>query len=668
MSLFVLGGCKYRNVPPPPLPPESTLPSAIPTPFDPQIVERTWQGLPNFQETSEYQRTYRLSYSQRDERYDEIDLVEQALHAWPQSDPFASGLRDFYHFCAENSIEGEKWIKHNPDSHVPNLAWARFALERAYVPLNKKLPAEAPPKALKRFQEQVELVKEYLKGEGLESCPSYHATLIELALLEGASREKIDELLKASDAVAPGYLPSYALAAIHRAPGWAGYQEGESWQEIAKRLPAPEGADPKLWEKARLALLEAHKWRQAANAISPAEPEWSELSASFDAAAELWPGSVTLLNLHAQKAVTEQDWATLSRVLARLGRFRSRENSDVFGYYALLPLEDPGQVVFDPLPGANLEVEIPTYLPWLFFRAEVGELFSRGCFPELEQMGQAALKGEVPEGSRFTGNQFLESLELDTLKDEKREHILELLEIWKTMYPDSVMPLICEAKMWNAHGWRARGTGYAYEVSSKDMATFKDSSQKALPIFEDVLKKVDNFELKVDAASCYLSSSTDLKRGFELLDEALAEKPLEDSVIWAYTLYLLQNWHGKPGDLKRLIARINELSETEVGAALVMRNVLRYYGSSAYETEVDWDTTRASFEKLIKRNPTSANRLQFALAAYWANDRATARRMYQEVGEEWAPEGEKNVGKDWKQVRKWATGSGPRPDIRQAAK
>jgi hypothetical protein len=124
---------------------------------------------------------------------------------------------------------------------------------------------------------------------------------------------------------------------------------------------------------------------------------------------------------------------------------------------------------------------------------------------------------------------------------------------------------------------------------------------------------------------------------------------------------LLPRWHGKPGDVERFAEEVADKRGGEEGDMLYMflaRRLAEWQGKEDFfdYAEISWPRMKRGFEARIK-NPRNRN-LEMNHYCYFAclkKERSTAKRLFDEIGNQWRSEAWGNQGV-FEQWRKW-TGS-----------
>ena len=649
--LFFLVGCQ----PEPTVPEEPFRPSrrpvpqplVTPTPAPPniEVVERTLDGLPNSDFLARMQQRKQASVYLARRDFTHLEAIEQRFHDWPHcEDYFQNRLYGFYLDCGRvDRSNVEAWLKASPESHAAHLAKARIALSTVYSIYAKTPPTEVSEDVRKRVEPWLEKAEANLAGQDVKSCPQYYTLKIELASLRGAPQADITEILAESDRILPGYLPTYAEAAVHRLPGRAGAMStaAEGVAAVAATIPTPNGVDPKLWERARLGALVSHMWASNSHMLSPQQGHpWPELKKSYIAVRELSPKSSFVMGRLARSAFVRGEPELLAELLGALGDRWDRSYFPDYAQYsnAAGSVDMVGeQVDFDPLEGALKEFPLPEAITRRFFQREVGGLLLRGRFSELEELYKRL--AEKPNDTRWGSRGlefFYDALSLET-QDEKInwKGSLDVANLWLEVYPESLAAKFCLAEQWSNYAWDARGHGYASEVSDENFALFRERMSKSVVLYEELLSKNDDPLLRSRAGGVLLLSGGDPERGFQWLDQALSADPTNVDLIYRSAHFLLPRWFGRPGDLKKLMMTIEKKSGKKSGKAIVLCKVLPYVKARVYETEISWAEAKEAFQDLIQESDTPRHHGFYALAAYYADDRATARENLKGLDHAW---------------------------------
>lgn len=234
---------------------------------------------------------------------------------------------------------------------------------------------------------------------------------------------------------------------------------------------------------------------------------------------------------------------------------------------------------------------------------------------------------------------------------------MALLKKWTAAYPDSVTPRLALAALYVDYAWLARGSGTADTVTGKGWRLFREriAQVKDILIHAGSLKEKDPqwYSLMQDVAK---DEGWDQPDARELMDQALAFEPDFFAYYRNYSIYVLPQWHGNPGDIQALAEEAASKYPEPQGSMLysrIMSTLACYCGQKPEELRAaDWQKLKLGFaniEKVYGLADINANR--FAEMAFVFGDKAVAReafiRITQRDDDIWVAEKYFQCAKDW---------------------
>lgn len=121
-------------------------------------------------------------------------------------------------------------------------------------------------------------------------CPVFYSTWMDVAQLEGISRESYDELFTNAVSAFPTYSCFYTIRAIHLLPRWYG-KLGE-WEALANHAADGVGGDEGDVLYARI-VWRMHDARVYGNILSEAKVDWPRIQRGFETICRRYPSSIS---------------------------------------------------------------------------------------------------------------------------------------------------------------------------------------------------------------------------------------------------------------------------------------------------------------------------------------------------------------------------------------
>ena len=257
--------------------------------------------------------------------------------------------------------------------------------------------------------------------------------------------------------------------------------------------------------------------------------------------------------------------------------------------------------------------------------------------------------------SFYSGTSYTSCTEVGTEPEYLSQ--IALLKKWIAAYPDSVTPQLSLAGLYNNYAWAARGNGMADTVSSKGWRLFgeRNAQAKAILIRAASLKEKDPqwYSLMQELAK---DEGWDQNEARELMDQAAAFEPNFFGFYRNYSIYLLPQWYGNPGDILALAEEVAS-KRTEPEASIlysrIMSTLACYCGQKPEQLKAaDWQKLQIGFaniEKAYGLADINANRL--AEMAYVFGDKDVAHdafsRIVQRDDDLWVNEQSFQCAKNW---------------------
>jgi hypothetical protein len=310
------------------------------------------------------------------------------------------------------------------------------------------------------------------------------------------------------------------------------------------------------------------------------------------------------------------------------------------------------------------------------FVAGVKLLLQQEKFEELEAVAAAVRNGKT----RFPGggwklSGFYRAINAPLgdrdASDADWEVHLARLERWASMKPDSITAPVAVASSYRGYAWKARGGGYASEVSETGWRLFAERVKRA----ETSLQKAAALPARCphwffEMQDMALSQGWGKAQTQALFEEAITAEPQYYYYYQVQAHSLLPQWNGDEGEAERFA----ESSAKRVGGKegdiiywLIASKLVCNCGNEGSEDRLSWTTLRRGYDAMVQRYGTSVQRMNaMCFMAMKFGDVFLADKLFAEIGERWDKEtwGNKQYFDDMKQ---FATGGMPYERKQQGA-
>ena len=266
------------------------------------------------------------------------------------------------------------------------------------------------------------------------------------------------------------------------------------------------------------------------------------------------------------------------------------------------------------------------------FVVAIRQHLKRKDFDTIETLGQ-----ELHEShERFTDgtwmlDAFFGAFTLGTDRSsETFEERARTIADWKTRYPNSILPILVEARFRIDLAWKWRGSEVASKVTEEGWPHFREELAAARQILEANPQAKVSPEYFDEMQIIALGQAWNKEDYFRLFSEAVGREPDYYRFYSAAAYYLLPKWHGKKGDWERFAEEQRRKLGGAAGDALYTR--IAWSQADEYrhhlfdKTAISWETMAAGFDALTHQYPES-NYLKNAYAwfAWEAKDRDRLR-------------------------------------------
>jgi hypothetical protein len=272
----------------------------------------------------------------------------------------------------------------------------------------------------------------------------------------------------------------------------------------------------------------------------------------------------------------------------------------------------------------------------------VRTLLDQGDYSALENIAQTnrSERGRFVAGN-WRNNAFFNSLvwvpTSGPPKDSDYQRQFDNLKKWQAARPDSSAAKIAFAKLSVQYADFARGTGYADSVSDKQWEQYRTrtSIAKQTLLEAATLKERDPHWYFVMEGIAH-NEGWKKAETRELLDQALAFEPDYFHFYRPYSIYLLPQWYGDPGEIPAFAEQVASKYPEPAGPILyfqIVSTLACYCEGEIQELKTaDWQKLQIGFANLqagYGLSDLNANR--FAEMATVFGDRSVAREAFSHI-------------------------------------
>jgi len=233
----------------------------------------------------------------------------------------------------------------------------------------------------------------------------------------------------------------------------------------------------------------------------------------------------------------------------------------------------------------------------------------------------------------------------------------QIMQEWQSAVPDSSYPKLAYINYTYQMLWKLRGSGYASTVAKNTWASLQQGADDALGKLELISfpKGKSPIYYKMRILLETLTDREDKKAAMlKIFEDGVKQYPTYYSLYIEMARLLEPKWFGRPGEVTAFAAQQAERVGGDEGAIVYNRIVRQLlfsvnYGSNVaarsrnagyfYEyPDVNWTLMRQGFEKLTEKYPADWTLNDFAWFSCLANDRQTASRVIERIGDHLLPE------------------------------
>jgi hypothetical protein len=233
----------------------------------------------------------------------------------------------------------------------------------------------------------------------------------------------------------------------------------------------------------------------------------------------------------------------------------------------------------------------------------------------------------------------------DNSPDSEWEELLSKLRKWVDLKPGSMTAQVALAGGLTGYGGKARGSGWASEVTKEGWKVHSERSDQAEKVLMAVEKNRMSCVNWYDAMHFVAKArGWGIDRYNHYFEEAVKLEPLYWDFYQDKAVYLLPRWYGKPGEWEQFAEEASNRiggKEGNILYSVVCWGIRRYYSSDEFfeKNKVSWERIKKGFVEREKIYGASYRYLNaFCLMAGAAGDRVTTRALLNRIGENWEPD------------------------------
>ena len=227
------------------------------------------------------------------------------------------------------------------------------------------------------------------------------------------------------------------------------------------------------------------------------------------------------------------------------------------------------------------------------------------------------------------------------LKSENEGNYKIIIRKWQEKSPDSITMKTVTIRAYTSMAWKYRGGGYSKSVSIEGGARFEEYLYDAYKTGEDAMllsEKDPRLYANMITVGMGLGFS---KRDFlDLLELSREHDPDYYRTYMRVSNILLPRWYGDKGEVEGFAQWSAETSKEHLGNkiyALIAMQVKSYVGNDNMKNfNFSWEDMKKGFNEFRADYPEGFKALNyFAWFASYYKDKATARELFEEIGERW---------------------------------
>lgn len=272
------------------------------------------------------------------------------------------------------------------------------------------------------------------------------------------------------------------------------------------------------------------------------------------------------------------------------------------------------------------------------FKAAIAQKFAAEDFATLEVLAEELRQSrERFSDGTWLSDAFFAAFEIGAQASaEQYASVEEKIARWEKARPGSLIALLVKAEFHCNLAWKARGVGFAREVTPEGWAGFKRELAKARELLEShpAAKMYPAYFSIMQTIA--LGQHWPKQEYMRLFTEATNLEPEYYAFYFKTAEYLLPRWRGKKGEWEEFAeSQRQRHGAGSAGDALYARiawSMKPYYDNFFEKTAISWETMAAGFEFLIKEHPQSRwLKNAYGYFAWKARDRVRLRKALAEI-------------------------------------
>jgi tetratricopeptide (TPR) repeat protein len=263
---------------------------------------------------------------------------------------------------------------------------------------------------------------------------------------------------------------------------------------------------------------------------------------------------------------------------------------------------------------------------------KVQKLLAAGNFVELDQYADQlrAAQTSFPSG-RWYIDVFNDQMKPGATQAEaKWQARMTVLEQWIKEKPESTNAKIALANFLTGYAWKARGSGWATQVTETGWSRFTERLKRADELLQQVKTRPPDWYGVAQRVA--LGQSWRKEEYDKMVNACLQKYPRYNLVVFQKVWFLQPRWHGEAGEADKFLDdQVKKLTAPE-GDILYGRTLWwldTTLTDALSNTQLSWPRARAGLQALIKKNPDAIYAPgELSILALQAGDTAAAESAY----------------------------------------